>query len=218
MAGLTAPVRVLLADDESLLRAGLRMILDAAAGVTVVGEAADGDEAVSRAAELAPDLVLMDIRMPGRDGISATRELRRDPAAGPQVLVLTAFDTDTFVLDALDAGAIGFLLKDSPPETLVASVRQAAEARPAVGPEALRHLLAAADRTGRRPPAEDPLAPLSDREREVADRIAAGESNTEIAQALFLSVPTVKTHINRIFAKLGAENRVQVAIRVLGAN
>lgn len=215
MADLTAPTRVLLVDDEALLRTGLAMILDSAPGIEVVGEAGDGDAAIRRAAALHPDVVLMDIRMPGRDGISATRALRKDAAAGPQVLVLTAFDTDDFVLDALDAGAIGFLLKDTPPEALVASVRQAAAGRPTVGPAALRHLLVAADRTGRRRPAEDPLAPLSAREREVAEHIASGASNTEIAGALFLSVPTVKTHINRIFAKLGVENRVQVAVRVL---
>jgi DNA-binding NarL/FixJ family response regulator len=211
---LTAPIRVLLVDDETLMRTGLRLILDGDPGLEVVGEAGDGDAALRASADLRPDVVLMDIRMPGRDGISATRELRA-AADGPQVLVLTAFDTDDFVLDALEAGATGFLLKDTPPTELVAAVRRAASGRPVVGPAALKRLLAAATGAGRRTAPVDRLEGLSEREREVADHVAAGESNPQIADALFLSVPTVKTHINRIFAKLGVESRVQLAIRVL---
>ncbi|MFC7403295.1 response regulator [Citricoccus sp. GCM10030269] len=214
MAELSSPIRVLVADDESLMRAGLRLILEGAADVEIVGEAADGEQAVTQAAELRADVVLMDIRMPRCDGIEATRRLRAsvDP---PQILVLTAYDTDDFILDALEAGAAGFLLKDTPPEDLVAAVRQAATGTMAVSPAVLARLVALATHQGRRRPVADPLEGLSEREQEVAARVADGLTNTEIASELYLSVPTVKTHIGRIFDKLGVENRVQLAVRVL---
>lgn len=214
MAELTDPIRVLLADDEYLMRTGLRLILDGVSGIEVVGEAVDGADAVRQASRLAPDLVLTDIRMPVCDGIEATRRLREIPHP-PRVLVLTAFDTDDFVLDALEAGADGFLLKDTPPEELIAAVRQAAAGTMTISPTVLRRLVSVATRHGRRTTAPDPLGGLSDREHEVAERVAQGLSNTRIAQDLFLSVPTVKTHIGRIFTKLGIDNRVQLAIRVL---
>ncbi|MEX5303322.1 response regulator [Kocuria sabuli] len=214
MAELTDPIRVLLADDESLMRTGLRLILDGVSGIEVVGEAVDGADAVRQASLLVPDLVLTDIRMPVCDGIEATRRLRQTPHP-PRVLVLTAFDTDDFVLDALEAGADGFLLKDTPPGELVASVRQAAAGTMTISPTVLRRLVSVATRHGRRTTAPDPLVGLSDREHEVAERVAQGLSNTQIAQDLFLSLPTVKTHIGRIFTKLGIDNRVQLAIRVL---
>jgi DNA-binding NarL/FixJ family response regulator len=214
VALVNTPIRVLVVDDESLMRAGLRLILEGAPGLEIVGEAADGEQAVVRAAELRAEVVLMDIRMPRCDGIEATRRLRSavDP---PQVLVLTAYDTDDFILNALEAGAVGFLLKDSPPEDLVDSVRRAASGTMAVSPNVLARLVALATRAGRRRPVEDPLAGLSEREREVATRVADGLTNTEIASDLFLALPTVKTHVGRIFDKLGVENRVQLAVRVL---
>ncbi|MFC4905090.1 response regulator [Kocuria oceani] len=214
MAQLTDPIRVLIADDESLMRAGLRLILDGAPGIVVVGEAVDGADAVGQAHRLVPDLVLTDIRMPGCDGIEATRRLRAG-ARPPRVLVLTAFDTDDFVLDALEAGADGFLLKDTPPDELVAALRQAAAGTMTISPTVLRRLVTVATRHGRRTTTPDLLAGLSDREHEVAERVAQGLSNTQIAQDLYLSVPTVKTHIGRIFTKLGIDNRVQLAIKFL---
>lgn len=214
MAELTDPIRVIIADDEALMRTGLRLILDGSAGIEVVGEAVDGADAVRQVTRLAPDVMLTDIRMPVCDGIEATRRLHAG-AHPPRVLVLTAFDTDDFVLDALEAGADGFLLKDMPPDGLVRAVRQAAAGTMTISPQVLRRLVAVATRHGRRATAPDPLAGLSDREHEVAERVAQGLSNSQIAQDLFLSVPTVKTHIGRIFTKLGIDNRVQLAIRVL---
>lgn len=214
MAELTDTIRVLLVDDESLMRAGLRLILDGAAGIAVVGEAVDGQDAVRQASRLAPDLVLTDIRMPVCDGIDATGRLRNTPHP-PRVLVLTAFDTDDFILDALDAGADGFLLKDTPPEELVHAVRQAAAGTMTISPSVLRRLVSVATRRGHRTTTVDPLAGLSDREHEVAERVAEGLSNAQIAADLFLSVPTVKTHLGRIFTKLGIDSRVLLAIRVL---
>ncbi|WP_102157883.1 response regulator [Zhihengliuella halotolerans] len=214
MAEVNAPVRVLLADDENLVRAGLRLILDRTDGLRIVGEASDGAEAIDQAHRLAPDVVLMDIRMPGIDGIEATRRLAA-AASPPRVLMLTAFETDEFILDALEAGACGFLLKDTPPRDLVAAVEQAAAGQTAVSPVVLDRLVAVATRHGRRITGESVLAGLSDREREVAEGVAQGLSNTEIARALFLSLPTVKTHLARIFAKLGVDSRLQLAIRVI---
>lgn len=208
------PIRVLLADDEKLVRAGLRLILERTDGVRIVGEASDGAEAIGQARRLDPDVVLMDIRMPGIDGIEAARRLQA-AASPPRVLMLTAFETDEFILDALEAGACGFMLKDTPPRDLVAAVERAAAGQTAVSPAVLDRLVAVAVRHGRRIAGADALAGLSDREREVAERVAQGLSNTEIARALFLSLPTVKTHLGRIFAKLGVDSRLQLAIRVV---
>lgn len=244
---VTESVRLLLVDDESLMRAGLRLLLDGAEGLRVVGEARDGREAAELARELRPDVVLMDIRMPEVDGIEGCRLVRALPEP-PQVLMLTAFDTDAFILDALEAGAVGFLLKDTPPRQLVSAVQEAARGQATVSPSVLTRLIAVAASQGRRraspepsvdhgPAGEaapssgegrgdsgaahdatrrpDPLAALSGREREIAEAVARGLTNTEIAAEMFLSVTTVKTHVASIFAKLGVTNRVQVAIRVL---
>ncbi|MCO1338596.1 DNA-binding response regulator [Kocuria polaris] len=214
MAELNTPVGVLLADDENLVRAGLRLILDRTDGIRIVGEAADGTEAIEQVRRLNPDVVLMDVRMPGLDGIEATRRLQ-SVAHPPRVVMLTAFETDEFILDALEAGACGFLLKDTPPRALVAAILQAAAGSTTVSPVVLDRLVSVATRHGRRVAREDTLAGLSDREREVAEGVAQGLSNTEIARTLFLSLPTVKTHLARIFAKLGVDSRLQLAIRVI---
>ena len=219
-------VRILLVDDESLMRTGLRLLLDGAENLQVVGEAGDGGEAAELAAQLTPDVVLMDIRMPRVDGIEGCRLVRALPQP-PEVLMLTAFDTDSFILDALEAGALGFMLKDTPPRQLVEAVQDTAAGRSSVSPQVLSRLIAVATAQGRSPsddgaprPAAAPgpsLEVLSAREREIAEAVARGLTNSEIAEEMFLSITTVKTHVASIFAKLDVTNRVQVAIRVLGA-
>ena len=203
--------RILIADDQALVRGGLRMILDAQPDIDVVGEAADGHEAIDQARELAPDLVLMDIRMPGLDGLEATRRLLGGGAAPvPKVVVLTTFDSDEYVYEAIRAGATGFLLKSTPPERLVADVRAAMAGDALLAPEITRRLL---DRFIRRPPpstrAPRELDELSKRELEVLRLIAGGRSNAEIAAALFLTEATVKTHVNHLLTKLRLRDRVQ---------
>jgi DNA-binding NarL/FixJ family response regulator len=232
-------VRVVLADDEALMRAGLRLMIDGADGIEVVGEAADGKEAVAATEEHRPDVVLMDVRMPHLDGIEATREIMAAaPDAGPapstRVVMLTAFDTDEFLLEALRAGAVSFLLKDSPPEQVIRAVHDAAGGTPQFSPTVLRRLIQLARAHGDEshqaspvrsaddaatasapPPAVPGAAPISTREWEVARLVAQGRTNSEIADQLFLSLPTVKTHIAHLFDKLQVTNRVQLAIRVL---
>ncbi len=209
----TAPtVRTLLVDDEPLIRAGLRMILDGAAGIEVVGEAGDGRAGVQAAAALRPDVVLMDLRMPILDGIAATREIVAT-GHGAAVVVLTSFDTEGFIADALDAGAQGFLLKSAPPEELTEAVRQAAAGAMPFTPAVLRRVAQLAARAPR-PDDADQLADLSERELEVALLIADGLGNQEIADRLYLSLPTVKTYVSRLLGKLDASNRVQVALAV----
>lgn len=228
MAGVSGPagaVGVLLVDDERLMRAGLRLMVDGAAGISVLGEAADGAEAVRAVAELDPDVVLMDVRLPGTNGIEATRQL---VAAGSRarVVVLTAFETDDHLLKALRAGAVSFLLKDAPPEAVVAAVHDAALGRSSFSPSVLARLvaLAAGPPSGRSAPTASgrdlrtaPASPdgLTPREREVGRLVAQGLGNAEIAAALFLSTTTVKTHMTHLFEKLHVTNRVQLAIRVL---
>ena len=236
MAGLSAApggaedaaptsARVLVVDDERLMRAGLRLMIDGAAGITVVGEAADGAEAVAAVAALDPDVVLMDVRMPGTSGIEATRQLA-EAGARARVVVLTAFETDDHLLEALRAGAVSFLLKDAPPEAVVAAVHDAAHGRGSFSPSVLARLvaLAAAPHQGRPadassvPSAQRPAAPpggTTPREWEVGRFVAQGLTNAEIAAALFLSTTTVKTHLTHLFEKLHVTNRVQLAIRVL---
>lgn len=209
-------VRVLLADDQALLRQGFRMILEAAGDIEVVGEAGDGAEAVALSAAAHPDLVLMDVRMPGMDGIEATRRiLAADPAV--RVLVLTTFDVDDYAFGALRAGASGFLLKDARPAELVAAVRTVAAGDAVVAPRMTRRLLEEyahllpvpeSERAGRFPG----LADLTDREREVLVAMASGRSNTEIAAELYVSEATVKSHVGRILAKLGVRDRVQAVV------
>ena len=210
-------MKVLIADDETLLRTGLRMLLDGTQGIEVVAEAGNGEEAVAQARLRKPDVVLMDIRMPRRDGLDAARELAAD---GLAVVMLTAFDTDDFILDALRAGAAGFLLKDTAPADLVDAVLRAAEGDLRLSPAVLARLVTLADasRSPQRPtaPDPDPLVALTDRERAVAEGVARGWTNAEIARELHLGLATVKTHLININVKLGTTNRVQVALLLHG--
>lgn len=209
-----AEVKVLLVDDEWLIRTGLRLLLEGAEGVTVVGEANNGREALAAAAALVPDVVLMDIRMPLMDGLEATATLlARNPDC--KVLILTTFDNDATVLTALSLGAVGFLLKDTPPEELILAVRQAAQGRIPLSPVITRRLVSQAvgNTSPQREQAFTELEALTQREREVALAVASGATNSEIATTLFVSVATVKTHLGSVMTKLGATNRVQVALR-----
>jgi DNA-binding NarL/FixJ family response regulator len=203
-------IRILIADDQTLVRGGLRMILDAQSDITVVGEAGDGREALELVRELSPDLVLMDVEMPGLDGIVATRRIFQGLAEPPKVLVLTTFDLDEYVYEAIRAGASGFLLKSAPPQQLVGGVRAVMSGEALLAPEVTRRLL---DRFVERPPPSvttpPELAELTNRELEVLRLIAEGRSNAEIAAALFLSNATVKTHVNHILTKLRLRDRVQ---------
>ncbi len=208
-------IRVLLVDDQALVRTGFRMILDETADITVVGEAADGPAAIAMARDTRPDVVLMDVRMPGMDGIEATRRLRdgAEPADPPRVIILTTFDLDEYVFEGLQAGASGFLLKDTLAADLLAAVRVVAAgqavAAPTVTRRLIQHFVGAAPA---RPRDEAPLRALTMREREVLTLVARGLSNREIADTLVLSQGTVKTHINRILAKLGLRDRIQAVI------
>jgi DNA-binding NarL/FixJ family response regulator len=205
-------IRVLVADDQALVRAGFRAILEAQEDLEVVGEAADGGEAVTIAREVRPDVVLMDVRMPGVDGIEATRRLVLDGDA-PRVLMLTTFDLDEYVYEAMKAGASGFLLKDAPRDQLVGAVRTVAAGDALLAPALVRRLI---EDFVRRPPpgARSPtdLAELTERELEVLALIARGLANTEIAAQLFLSEATVRTHVSHILAKLGLRDRVQAVV------
>ncbi|HEY7222586.1 MAG TPA: response regulator transcription factor [Micromonosporaceae bacterium] len=209
----SAPIRLLLADDQPLLRTGFRMVLSAEPDLDVVGEAGDGVQALDLARRLLPDVVLMDIRMPGMDGVAATRAIvaARLPV---RVLVLTTFDLDEYVVGALRAGASGFLAKDVPAEDLVAAIRTVAGGDAVVAPRILRRLL---DRFASALPDPDAAAPrgldqLTDREREVLVQMAHGLSNGEIAATLSVSETTVKTHVGHVLAKLGLRDRVQAVV------
>ncbi len=211
--------RVLLVDDDALVRAGLRMILSSSEELEVVGEAADGTDAVAAAQAHRPDVVLMDIRMPGMDGIAATTALRRLPTP-PHVIVLTTFQADEHVMSAIRAGADGFLLKDTPPTEIVNAVRLVAAGEAMLSPSVTRTLLAHLgndEATDRRLVANERLASLTDRELEVATAVASGASNAEIAASLFMSEATVKAHVSRLLTKLAVTNRVQIAILVHNA-
>jgi len=206
-------IRVLVADDQDLVRTGLRLILGTLDGIEVVGEARDGREAVRLARELRPDVCLMDIRMPVLDGVEATRQLAGPEVVDPvAVVVITTFDLDEYVHDALRAGAIGFLLKDAGPELLGEAVRAAARGDSLISPSITRRLLATFAGTQRRARAAQPIDPLTGREEEVLLTIARGRTNAEIADELHISMSTVKTHIASLMAKLGARNRVEVAM------
>jgi DNA-binding NarL/FixJ family response regulator len=214
LIGSPASLRVLVADDQALVRSGFHMLVDSAEDLTVVGEAADGHQALAMARELVPDVVLMDIRMPGMDGIEATRQIVSDPAtAGVRVLVLTTFDLDEYVFEALRAGASGFLLKDTDPDDLLDAVRVVASGESLLAPSVTRRLIA---EFVRRPPApsSDPaiLAELTEREREVLAVVGRGLSNAEIAAELFISPATAKTHVSRVMMKLGARDRAQLVV------
>ncbi|WCO68105.1 response regulator transcription factor [Iamia majanohamensis] len=206
-------VRVLVADDQDLVRVGLRMILDAQPDIEVVGEAADGEEAVALARRLRPDVCLFDVRMPGIDGIEATRRLAGADVADPMaVVVITTFDLDEYVHDALKAGARGFLLKDAGPELLAQAVHAAAEGDALIAPRITARLLATfAGPSGAGPPPQ-PVDPLTAREEEVLLTVARGRTNAEVAAELHVSMSTVKTHLASLMAKIGARNRVEIAI------
>ena len=216
MAEVKQRVRVLLVDDENLVRAGLRMILEGDPGIEIVGECSDGIESIAAVNRLDPDLVLMDIRMPRMDGISASqRLLEQHPDL--KILVLTTFEVDEMVFTALKMGVSGFLLKDTVPAELVSAIHAVAGGRTTLSESVTRTLIDAAGSTppnARRIGALEKLGQLTEREREIATAIARGLSNSEIAEQLFISLSTVKTHIGRVLEKLDAENRVQVAIWV----
>ncbi|MGA5067743.1 response regulator [Streptomyces exfoliatus] len=209
-------IRLLIVDDDPLVRAGLTLMLGGAEDLEIVGEGADGRDVPELVDRLAPDVVLMDIRMPQVDGLTATERLRALPGA-PEVVVLTTFHADEQVLRALRAGAAGFVLKDTPPAEIVAAVRRVAAGDPVLSPAVTRQLMthvAGEPHRPRRPAAPDRLAELADREREVAVAVGRGHSNAEIAAELYMSVPTVKTYVSRVLAKLGLNNRVQIALLV----
>jgi DNA-binding NarL/FixJ family response regulator len=206
-------IRVLVVDDQALVRYGLRLIIDAQPDLTVVGEAADGSDAVSLAHRLRPDLVLMDVRMPNMDGLEATRRIMKRPELNAtRVLVLTTFDLDSYVYDALRAGASGFLLKDTPPEHLVDGIRTVAQGDALLAPSITRRLIEHYVRLAAPPIRPAGLADLTARERDVLILIAQGLSNTEISDRLHLSPATVKTHIAHLYRKLGARDRAQAAV------
>jgi DNA-binding NarL/FixJ family response regulator len=207
-------VRVLIVDDQALVRTGFRMILEAEPDLEVVGEASDGGEAVTQARSLAPDVVLMDVRMPEMDGIEATRQILGGDGTASKVVMLTTFDMDEYVYDALKAGASGFLLKDVPPEQLVAGIRAVAVGDALLAPSVTRRVI---EEFVRRPPASvrmtpPKLAELTPRELDVLRRIARGLSNAEIAAELVVSETTVKTHVAHVLMKLGLRDRVQAVV------
>jgi DNA-binding NarL/FixJ family response regulator len=207
-------IRVLIADDQQLVRAGFTMILDAEGDIEVVGEASDGKQAVSEVRRLRPDVVLMDIRMPEQDGIEATRQLLSGGGDdAPRILILTTFDLDEYVYDALRAGASGFLLKDTPPEQLVDAIRVVAGGDALLSPSVTKRVIE--EFVGSRRPAQAKPRGLDDltaREREVMTLVARGLSNAEIARELWVSETTVKTHVARMLMKLGIRDRVQAVV------
>ncbi|HEY3207135.1 MAG TPA: response regulator transcription factor [Gaiellaceae bacterium] len=211
---MNEPIRVLVVDDDALVRAGLSMLLAGAEDLEIVGEATDGSEVPQAVAEHEPDVVLMDIRMPGMDGLAATELLRAQDDA-PEVIVLTTFEADDYVLRALRAGAGGFLLKDTPPAEIVRAVRAVAAGEPMLSPTITRRLIGhVTDTEGgdRRSRAREQLDRLTEREREVAVAIGLGKSNAEIGRELYMSVATVKAHVSRVLEKLELNNRVQIAL------
>ena len=208
-------IRILLADDQALVRAGFRVIIDSAPDLAAIGEAANGQMAIAMTREMHPDLVLMDIRMPIMDGIEATRAIVGNPAnATTRVLMLTTFDTDDYVVQALQAGASGFLLKDCEPTDLLDAIRIVAAGESLLSPRVTRHLIEqlVRNRVGIPTPTAIDLSPLTDRERDVLELVAGGLTNTEIADALFITIATAKTHVSNILAKLRARDRAQLVI------
>jgi DNA-binding NarL/FixJ family response regulator len=207
-------ISVLLADDDELTRTGLRLIIESDPGLTAVGEAADGQEAIHLARVLRPDVVLMDIRMPGVDGLEATRRIVEAAQDGPRVLILTTFELDEYVFGALRAGASGFLLKRSSPEVLIEGIKVVASGDGLLAPSVTRRLIQEFARQPD-PPAPPPAAPLeilTQREREVLALVGAGLSNRELAAHLYISEATVKTHVKRILMKLGLRDRIQAVV------
>ena len=214
------PVRVLLVDDHAVMRAGFRMILETANDITVVGEAADGVEAVAAASALDPDVICMDVQMPNLDGVEATRRIVADPALHAAVVIVTTFDRDDYLFEALAAGASGFLLKNAGPEELVSAVRVAAAGDALLAPEVTRRVIArfadGAAVTGPVPvrPADGAprMVDLTERETEVLGLVAEALSNAEIAERLFIGEATVKTHVSNVLQKLGARDRVAAVV------
>ena len=207
-------IRVLLADDQTLIRAGFRAILDTAGDIDVVAEAADGEQAIAQAVTHSPDVVLMDIRMPGTDGLEATRRICTDGGVdGPRVVILTTYEADEYVYDALRVGASGFLVKDTEPADLFHAIRVVAAGEALLAPRVTRRLIAdIAARSSRPPTTHDVLAALTDREREVVSLVGKGLSNQQIADELFLSPHTAKTHVNRAMTKVDVRDRAQLVI------
>jgi len=206
-------IRVLLADDQALVRAGFAALLDAQDDIQVVGEASDGEEAVRLAQELGPDVVLMDIRMPGLDGLQATRQIAGDERlASLRVVILTTFELDEYVFEAMRAGASGFLVKHTEPVELVRAVRVVATGDALLSPSVTRRLIREFANRAKAPPPADSLDVLTERERELVGLVGEGLSNDEIAQRLVLSPATVKTHINRSMVKLGARDRAHLVV------
>jgi DNA-binding NarL/FixJ family response regulator len=206
-------IRVVLADDQALVRAGFRALLDAQGDIEVVGEAGNGEEAVRLATQLTPDVVLMDIRMPGMDGLSATRGIAADDRlAGVRVVILTTFGLDEYIFEAIRAGASGFLVKDTEPGELVQAVRVVAGGEALLSPSVTKQLIAEFAARAKEPRTPDSLEQLTDREREVVALVAEGLSNEEIAGRLFVSPSTAKTHVSRAMGKLGARDRAQLVV------
>lgn len=206
-------IRVLIVDDQALVRAGFRVLVDAADDLEVVGEAEDGEAAVSAAAALRPDVVLMDIRMPGTDGLEATRRILAGGDGAPRVLVLTTFDVDDYVYEALRSGASGFLLKDTDPAQLVEAIRVVARGDALLAPSVTKRLVREfASRPEIRRAHPERLDVLTEREREVLSLVAQGLSNDEIARQLFISPTTAKTHVSRVMMKLSARDRAQLVV------
>jgi len=211
---MNTPIRILIADDQPMVRAGLRMILELEPDIDIVGEAADGNEAVAVAAATEPDVILMDVRMPNLDGLEATRRIVGSREDGPRVLILTTFDLDVYVYEALASGASGFVLKDIEPEKLVDAIRVIANGEALLSPTVTKKLI---EEFVRRPPdvvrpSPRELEQLTAREAEIMALVARGLSNAEIAAQAFVSEPTVKTHVARILMKLGLRDRVQVVV------
>jgi DNA-binding NarL/FixJ family response regulator len=208
-----ATIRVVLADDQALVRAGFQALLDAQDDIDVVGEAADGDEAVVVTRRERPDVVLMDIRMPGTDGLAATRVIGADPVLdGVRVVILTTFELDEYVFEALRAGASGFLVKDTEPTELLRAVRAVAAGDALLSPSVTRRLIEAFAATPSEAHTDVDLDLLTNREREVMALVAGGLTNDEIAERLFVSTATAKTHVNRAMTKLGARDRAQLVV------
>jgi DNA-binding NarL/FixJ family response regulator len=206
-------IRVLLADDQALVRAGFRSLLDAQEDIEVVGEAAGGEEAARLAAELTPNIVLMDIRMPGMDGLAATRKIAADPGLTEvRVVILTTFGLDEYVFEAIRSGASGFLVKDTEPDELLQAVRVVAGGDALLSPSITRRLIEEFAAHAKEPQPTEGLEQLTAREREVMALVAAGLSNDEIAQRLFVSPATAKTHVSRAMVKLGARDRAQLVV------